>query len=396
MADNYLAMSDEDFLKQSGPTPEPETPASGGAPKGEQEAAPVAAEPEAEAPVEEKTTSDPVEPGSEAKPEDTAAEAEPEKKEEEGKTPDPVPPGSAEGTPKPEDKPVQEAPASPAVPAKPSSVEDLTAFHDKIMAPFTANGKKIELKSPEEVVQLMQMGANYTRKMQEMAPHRKQIEMLRNNGIDETKLSFLIDLDKKDPEAIKKLIMESGIDPLDIDTNTESAYREGNHKVSDQQIAFNTQLDELTSSDSGKATFNEILAWDDASKDKLWDNPTVMSIIHQQREAGIYDQITTEMDRRKTLGLIPPTTPFLDAYELVGDALFGSSAPTPVQQGQQPVPKPVVATRTAAPKQEVTNSDKAGAAAATRGSPVKSPVAVNYLSMSDDEFMNTDKFKGRV
>ena len=65
--------------------------------------------------------------------------------------------------------------------------------YEKLMAPFKANGKMITPRSPEEAISLMQMGANYTRKMQELQPYRKVMLMLQNNGLmDEEKLSFLI------------------------------------------------------------------------------------------------------------------------------------------------------------------------------------------------------------
>ena len=59
---------------------------------------------------------------------------------------------------------------------------DYKAFHDKMMAPFVANGKTIQLQSVDEAIQLMQMGANYTRKMQSIAPHRKVLMMLEKMG----------------------------------------------------------------------------------------------------------------------------------------------------------------------------------------------------------------------
>lgn len=56
----------------------------------------------------------------------------------------------------------------------------------------------MQVNSVDEAIQLMQMGANYTRKMQELQPHRKTLLMLENNGLlDEGKLSFLIDSDEE-------------------------------------------------------------------------------------------------------------------------------------------------------------------------------------------------------
>ena len=71
-------------------------------------------------------------------------------------------------------------------------------LYTELMAPFKANGKIVEVRAVSEARRLMQMGANYTRKMQEIAPHRKKLMMLENHKIDEEKLSFLIDLANND------------------------------------------------------------------------------------------------------------------------------------------------------------------------------------------------------
>lgn len=281
---------------------------------------------------------------------------------------------------------------------------DYKAFYDKLMAPLKANGKTIELKSPDEAIQLMQMGANYTRKMQALAPHRKILLMLENNGLlDEGKLSFLIDIEKKNPEAIRKLIKDSGIDPLDIDTSKDSNYQEGNHRVADDEVAFRTTLDELSSNPEGVETLKVInTQWDQASKEILWKQPDVMELIHQQRGNGIYAKITTELERQKLLGQIPPNVPFLHAYKTIGDQLAAAGAFNDVaQQGQStsttPPAKEHVATRKATPKPPVANNDKVNAASPTRVTTRKVDTSVNPLALSDDDFMKqVEQFRGRV
>lgn len=289
---------------------------------------------------------------------------------------------------------------------------DYEGFYKQIMTPFKANGKTIELKDPAEAIQLMQMGANYTRKMQDMVPHRKVLTMLQNNGLmDESKLSFLIDLDKKNPEAIKKLIKDSGIDPLEIDTAAEPAYHEGNHRVTDEEVNFATALEELSSTSVGKETLQIIhTQWDQASKDVLWKSPEMLAVIRDQRDVGIYDRIVAEVDRRKILGTIPSNTPLLQAYKIVGDELTEADAfadlrekqqgtaplvtsDPPGQEGTRPNPEPV-ATRVVAPKSPVANGDAASAASPTRAAPQKAQVFVNPLAMSDDEFLK--QFDGRL
>lgn len=257
--------------------------------------------------------------------------------------------------------------------------------YNRLMAPFKANGKMITLNSPEELIQLAQMGANYTRKMQDIQPHRKVLQMLENNGLlDEGKLSFLIDLEKKDPEAIKKLIQNAGIDPLDIDTSEESKYQEGNHRISDEEVAFSTALDDIKSNPNGVETIRAINTWDQASKDILWKSPELLAVIHSQRDIGIYDRITTEIDRRKTLGIIPANAPFIQAYKLVGDELSNKGA---FNDLVKPTPVAPIAKRTVVPKPVVTNGAKASAASTTRSSTTVAPKLVNPLAMSDEDFL---------
>lgn len=350
---DLLAMSDEDIMNMQSPPKDGEA-----AVQTEQvESAEVV---EVVAPVEE------VAEAPAAQTETATPTAEPEKKE--GVDPSSV--GS-----KPEEKPAEQ----------PAAV-DYEAFYKQVMTPFQANGKTIELRDISEAVQLMQKGANYTRKMQDIAPHRKVLMMLENNGLlDEGKLSYLIDLEKKNPDAIKKLIKDAGIDPMDIDTTVEPTYREGNHKVTDEEASFRSTLDDLNSNPAGKETLNLIhTGWDQASKEVLWKNPEILTMIHQQREGGIYDRIATEVERQRVLGTIAPNTPFLHAYKAVGDKMVEANAFADLVQKTAPTP---VITRAAIPKPQVANGDKANAAASSRSTAKKAETFVNPLSMSDDEFL---------
>lgn len=279
----------------------------------------------------------------------------------------------------------------------------------QIPVKFKANGKDIELRSEAEALSLMQMGANYTKKMQELQPHKKVLMMLQNNQLSESDLSFLIDVKNGDAEAIKKLIKDSGIDPLEIDTNAESAYTPGSHMVTDEEAGFRTVLDDLGSTPAGKETLGLVTAWDQASKEVVWKSPEILSILHEQRETGIYADIAAEVERRMTLGTLPANTPFLQAYQSVGDEMAkaaiaangGKEADAGADSGA--VVPPIgakttaepVATRTAAPKPKLANGDQAAAAASTRASPagVKAKPD-NPLAMSDEAFLKS--MEGRV
>ncbi len=382
---DMLGMSDEDFLNLSGP---PETE-----PVGSTEGAQLEAVQEGEQ--EQEQQQEPA--ATDAAQEEQSQESGEEEQEEEldGKV-------EAEKDSAPAAKdPAKDKPAEPAATDKdkPAVVEtDYKSFHDQVMAPFKANGKMVQLKSPEEAIALMQMGANYTRKMQEIQPHRKVLLMLENNGLlDEGKLSYLIDLDKKNPDAIKKLVKDAGLDPMDIDTSEESAYRVGNHRVSDEEAAFRGVLDDLSTTDNGKQTLQVINStWDQASKELLWKNPGVMNLINQQRELGIYDRILTEVERRKALGQVPINQPLLQIYQQVGQEMVaGNAFADIVQPAQQPRETVApVASRVVPPKPVVKNGDRATAAAPSKAAAKPAKVIVNPLSMSDDDFLK--QFQGRL
>lgn len=265
------------------------------------------------------------------------------------------------------------------------------AGYEQLMAPFKANGKMITPRSPEEAISLMQMGANYTRKMQELQPYRKVMLMLQNNGLmDEGKLSYLIDLDKKNPEAIKKLVKEAGIDPLDINPEEEVNYQAGNHRVSDAEAAFATELDDLKSTPEGQATLGVISqTWDEASKEALFENRGLLQTIQTQRENGIYEIISNEIHRQQMLGMIPAGTPFLQAYNSVGNQLAQQGAFNQLvrkPEAAKPVVTAPIATRVVTPKPTVTHSEQASAASPSRAAPRKVATLINPLAMSDEDF----------
>ena len=287
--------------------------------------------------------------------------------------------------------------------------EELAGFYDQVMKPFKANGREIQLRTPEEAIRLMQMGAGYGRKLQDMQPHLKTLRMLeKNNLLDQKKLGFLIDINSKNPEAIKKLIKDSGIDPLDLNMDDNANYRPTDHSVSDNEVAFAEALKDVSSQPGGRDTIQHINStWDQKSKDFLWGNPEVLAVIQDQRANGIYDAIAAEIDRKKMLGEIAPTVPFLEAYKIAGDALVASKSLTqpgsePAPQSSNPATAPkadqqagrVLGTRTAAPKSSATNSDKAKAASSPTNSSRKAKETVNPLDMADDDFLK--QFENRL
>ena len=263
---------------------------------------------------------------------------------------------------------------------------DYGAVGKELMAPFKANGKEIVIKTPEEARKLMQMGANYTKKMQALQPHLKVVQMLENNNLlDETKLSYLIDLDKKNPGAIQKLIKDSGIEPLDIDYESNKDYTPNDYAVSDQDVNFTQVIQDIFSEPEGQEVIQELRTqWDKQSKDAAVKHPEVLRHLTAQKKTGVFQIIDAEVNRQKVLGNLDNVS-YLDAYYQIGSVLN--------QQGQLNgnAQAKVIATRTEKPKTEVSNSEKAKAAAPTRvTSKTQAKSDFNPLAMSDDDFLKSE------
>lgn len=269
---------------------------------------------------------------------------------------------------------------------------DYEAEYKKILAPFKANGKEMQVESADEAIQLMQMGANYNKKMAALKPHLKTLKVLEKNGLlSDEQVGFLVDLSKRDPKAIGKLIKDSGIDPLDMDVDASGDYVPSKHTVSDQELALDDVLDEIQESSKYGETVELVSKqWDETSKKAVAQEPGLLKVINQHMESGVYDVIRTELDRQRMLGKVNGLSD-LEAYKQVGDSIQARGGFDHLfkkeEQGQQNTPP----AKRLPPKQKQEDpklKEKRRAAAAAKGAPAKSatPKDFNPLAMSDEEF----------
>lgn len=269
---------------------------------------------------------------------------------------------------------------------------DYEAAYKQLTAPFKANGREIQVASVEDAVALMQMGANYNKKMAALKPNLKLMKLLENNGLlSEEKLSFLIDLEKKNPDAISKLVKDSGVDPLDLDASKAGDYKPSRHTVDDRELELDAVLDEIQGTEGYTRTLDVVSnQWDGPSKNVIANSPQVLRIINSHVQSGIFDLIVKEVESEKMFGRLSGLSD-IEAYRQVGDAIqarggFDHLAP----QGQRIQPKPVVV----APKPKMGDEGKRREKklAASPSQPAVSPKAAgdfNPLAMSDEEFSKT-------
>ena len=372
---SYLEMSDEEIMNSSFPAEVP-------APAAEEKVDEADDEPADTQDAEDTEVTDADDEDAGTASEEDAAGADDKKEEEdpEAKAPE------SDSEKKPEKK-AEESDKKPD-----EQAIDFEAEYKRLLAPFKANGRDIAVKSVDDAIVLMQMGANYNKKMAALKPNLKLMKLLENNGLlSEDKIGFLIDLEKKNPAAINKLVKDSGIDPMDLDAEKASGYKQTAYTVDDREIELDTVLDEIQGTPSYNRTLEIVSTkWDAASKQVIAGSPQLLKVINGHVESGIYDLISKELESERLFGRLNGLSD-IEAYRQVGDALHAKGAFNSLAQGssqnqQKPATPPVVVT----PKPKVEDDklkDKRRAASSTKpAAPTSTPKDFNPLAMSDEEF----------
>lgn len=354
---SVLNMSDEDWVNQGlGNSPaEPVTPAD-----------PVVEDPASEEETEDEDTD---EQGENTEPTEPAAE--------ETEDTDEGDPAADDGG---DDKAKDPEPVEDTEP-------DYKALYEQLTAPFKANGKEMRIDNIDDAIQLMKMGAGFNKKMAALKPNIKIMKLLENNNLlDEDKLSFLIDIDKRNPEAIAKLLKDSKIDPMDVDTDKADAYKATRYSVDDRELELDTVLEAIRDSDTYTQTLDIVSTkWDAKSKETVLETPQILTVINDHVATGVYDVITQEMEKERVLGRLNGLSD-IEAYRQVGDAIQARKGFDHLFQGQQsPPPAP---DKTPKPKTaDTARKDQRRAVSSPKPSaPAKPTEEFNPLAMSDEEF----------
>jgi len=265
---------------------------------------------------------------------------------------------------------------------------DYESAYKKVSEPFKANGVDMRVTNPDDIIRLMQMGANYQKKMGQLKPNLKLIKMLENNELlDESKLNNLIDLSKKNPEAITKLIKESSIDALEIDKDVPSDYQPNNYSITDKEYELDRILDEIKTTSTFDKTIDVLTKdWDAESKTTVSDNPEIISVINTHMSNGVFDQVNAVMQREKTLGKLDGI-PDVEAYRQIIEHMHKS--------GHIVDPK-VVTSKIASKVSSKTDESQANAdrdkkrkavAPVKQTTTKKSSTNEDFLGLSDADFM---------
>ena len=371
--EQMMDMSDEDFKKldpnnfiDAPPSTEPESQVVG-------QVADPEPQPETEQPSEGVPNGEP------SVSEDIQAGTEPNVGSEAVATPEQEPTPATEPTP--EVAPVE------ATPEK--------AFYEKVTAEFNANGKAYKIDNPDDAVKLMQMGLNYNQKMAAMKPGLKVLKALQEHGIESVEqLGYLLDLHNKKPEAIAKLIQESGVDAYDLNEDKAAAYQPSVPQVSDATINFELAAKSLEGNPHFGTVVQHLGTFDEQTKQEIFNKPQLLGLLTDHVQHGYFDKIVARVQYEQSLGRLAGMS-FLQAYDTVGGLLFGQQEQAPVPQPQvtpQPVPVPVAQPVASKPNPSNNAARQAAAAPASTATQVAKAVLTpeQLWNMSEEEFKKLD------
>lgn len=190
-------------------------------------------------------------------------------------------------------------------------------FYEKVaLAKFTANGREVEgFKNPEDLIRAQQMLHGYSDKMKVFKEYKKFLKPLEERGViaDPDKFNLAMSLLDGDPEAIKKVLKDKNIDPLEFDLDNIQ-YVPRVKLPSEAQLLIEENFEQAENLGIGDK-FNKVISrdWDIPSLQEFVNNSAVRADLMQHLQDGTYDIVQNEIKRMELLD----TTGVLDGMSSV-------------------------------------------------------------------------------
>lgn len=268
---------------------------------------------------------------------------------------------------------------------------DLQDFHAKITTPFKANGKDYQITSPEEAISLMQKGLNYNAKMNGIKGYVAAGRMLEQHELLDKpeELAFLIDLYNKKPEAMAKLIKDSGIDAYELGEEKAEGYTPTPIQAPSENVY---QLREIIAANKEDAHFNamysDVTHWDDVSQQAILNNPETLLVLQAHKANGAYDTIMKRVNH--AIDVQGSKVPVANLYFQFGKEIYGNGNGgdnNNAQASQSTNTTPAKVTKTVDPKLAEKRKNLGGLKNTVKSkSTSQVSTAEELYSMSDEEF----------
>jgi len=151
--------------------------------------------------------------------------------------------------------------------------------------------------TPEEIMsqfpKVFAQSMNYTKKMQALAPYRKSISALEEEGMSAEDLNLMIDAFKGNKDAIAEVLKRTDVDVLDLETEEDSEYVPKSYGRDEAEIAIGEVVDRI-SRDPEFAVTEKVLGneWDDRSRQAFVERPELIEVLHEEVKKGAFAKVS--------------------------------------------------------------------------------------------------------
>lgn len=194
---------------------------------------------------------------------------------------------------------------------------------------FKANGREYEFSEKEMKEQFPKVfgqAMDYTKKTQQLKPWRKTIDAIEQADLNHDDINLMIDVLKGDKDAVAQVLKRTGVDALDLDTET-SNYVPNDYGRDETTLEIKDVVDRISSDPEFDRT-QRVLSkeWDESSFNELTKDPRNIELLHADVKSGVYDKVSSIAEKLKVFD--GGTKTDLDYYKQAAGQYFQQEGET--------------------------------------------------------------------
>lgn len=244
--------------------------------------------------------------------------------------------------------------------------------NNEITYKVKANGQEFDF-TLDELKMLAPKAMDYTKKTQALAPYRRTIQAMEENGISPKDINLLIDMKKGNKEAFASFMKEQNIDAFDLPDESHNYVPNEYGKdpsVEQRDMVLKEIAEDRENLDRVKGALDNL---DPESKSFLFENPNLLKGLHIDVKNGLYDKLMPQAIKYSALD--GNTKPILEYYKMA--SIDYANAMQQAQAREEAI-KNEKLVKTAKAKKEATLPTTSGKVGAKQ--------ILNYADIDDDDY----------
>jgi len=185
----------------------------------------------------------------------------------------------------------------------------LKEFHRKVTdTEIVVNGVKTKpFTDPEKILKAQQASGGLSKKFEAIKGTRTVVDPLKKRGLlqDTERFDLLMKVNDGDPEAIKELLKQTKVDPMELDMD-EIKYERTPEASTEVDLMFKDAL-EIGEQYGVKDKIADVVLsqWDDGAKQEFFSDSSkanaISAALAEQMSNGIYDRVMAVAEQLKSI-----------------------------------------------------------------------------------------------